>query len=218
MEEVRRHCERCCDEKDEPTQVQEKRIQEHEKRKQSPGGVDRRRSGGHGGQGTKGWREGDEEQGQRAGIVLGIRKVTGTSDGNCVRKLHTGLGRGSGSRASAAWKILRSVFLKKPGAKLEKRIREFRAIALMSMLAKWYAAVVVGLLQEEEEPVEWRRLHVGTERRVSCEHLQAPLTNVQQKGWVGSGILQVPCNVPGQPGCANGLRCGPTFDGNDIDR
>ena len=54
MEEVRRHCERCYDEKDEPTQVQEKRIQEQEKRKKSPGGVDRRRGGGHGGQGTKG--------------------------------------------------------------------------------------------------------------------------------------------------------------------
>ena len=40
------------------------------------------------------------------------------------------------------------ISLKKPDAKLEECIRGFRAIALVSVLAKWYAAVVVGLLHE----------------------------------------------------------------------
>ena len=34
----------------------------------------------------------------------------------------------------------------------------------MSALAKRYAAEVVGLLQEEPEPVGWEELHVGAER------------------------------------------------------
>ena len=42
-------------------------------------------------------------------------------------------------RAPAAWKVLRSVLLEKPDAKLEKGLRGFRAIALMSVLSYWYA-------------------------------------------------------------------------------
>ena len=44
--------------------------------------------------------------------------------------------------------------LKKPDAKLEKGLRGFRAIALISVLSKWYAAVLVGLLHDEKEPIE----------------------------------------------------------------
>ena len=36
-------------------------------------------------------------------------------------------------RAPEAWKILRLVLLKKPDAKLEKGLRGFRAIALLSV-------------------------------------------------------------------------------------
>ena len=32
----------------------------------------------------------------------------------------------------------------------------------MSVPAKWHAAVVVWLLQEEPEPVEWKELHIGS--------------------------------------------------------
>ena len=59
--------------------------------------------------------------------------------------------------------ILRFVFLLKRDAKLEKCIRGFRAAALMSLLAKWYAAVVVGL-NAELEPIEWKEMHGGAER------------------------------------------------------
>ena len=58
------------------------------------------------------------------------------------------------------------VFLKKPNAKLEKGLRGFRAIALMSVL---------------KEPIEWRGLHVGPEREVNCEPVQALLTNILQR-------------------------------------
>ena len=64
------------------------------------------------------------------------------------------------------------VFFKKPDAKLEKGIRGFRAIALMSALAKWYSAVVVGLLHEEAEPFEWTKLPVGSGRGINCERMQ----------------------------------------------
>ena len=55
--------------------------------------------------------------------------------------------------APAACKILRFWCLKKPDAKLEKVMQGVRVIALMSVLAKWYAAVVVGLLHDEPELV-----------------------------------------------------------------
>ena len=38
-----------------------------------------------------------------------------------------------------------------------------RAIALMSVLSKWYAAVLVGLLHDEQEPIEG-----GGLRRTAC--------------------------------------------------
>ena len=73
-------------------------------------------------------------------------------------------------RALAAWTILRLVFLKKPHAKLEQGIRGFRAVALLSVLAKWYAAFLVGLLHKEPEPMDCKELHAGDERGIDCEH------------------------------------------------
>ena len=35
-----------------------------------------------------------------------------------------------------------------------------------SVLSKWHAAVLVGLLRDEREPVEWDGLHVGAEKGV----------------------------------------------------
>ena len=76
-------------------------------------------------------------------------------------------------RAPEAWKIRRLVFLKKPDAKTDKGLRGFRAITLLSVFSKLYATVLVDLLHEEKELVEWRMLHVGAERGVNCEHMQA---------------------------------------------
>ena len=85
--------------------------------------------------------------------------------------------------APEAWKILRLVFLKKPDAKLEKGLRGFRAIALLSVLSEWYTTVVVNLLHEEKEPVESSKLHVGAERGVNCEHMQALVTYIFPRHW-----------------------------------
>ena len=73
------------------------------------------------------------------------------------------------------------MFLKKPDANLEKGLRGFRAIALLSVSSEWYTTVLVDLLHEEQEPVEWRKLHVGAESGVNCEHMQALVTNIFQR-------------------------------------
>ena len=39
------------------------------------------------------------------------------------------------------------------------------------------------VLHEQKEPSEWRRLHVGAEREVNCEHMQALVTNIFQRHW-----------------------------------
>ena len=77
--------------------------------------------------------------------------------------------------APAAWTLQGLVFLKKPDALLE--------IALVAVLAEWYAAVVVGLLHEESEPIERKMLQGGAERGINCERMQAPLTNSCQRHW-----------------------------------
>ena len=67
-------------------------------------------------------------------------------------------------------KFYASCSSKKPDAKLEKGLRGFPAIALLSVFSKRYATVLVDMLHEETEPSEWSRLHVGAER-VSDEHM-----------------------------------------------
>ena len=86
-------------------------------------------------------------------------------------------------RAPEAWTILRLVFLKKPDAKLEKGHRGFRAIALLSVLSKWYTTVLVDLLHEEKGPIGWRSLHVGVGRGVNGEQMQALVTKINQRHW-----------------------------------
>ena len=51
------------------------------------------------------------------------------------------------------------------------------------MFSKWYTTILVDLLHEEKEPIEWTSLHVGADRGVNCEHMQALLTNLLQKHW-----------------------------------
>ena len=41
----------------------------------------------------------------------------------------------------------------------------------------------MGLLQEEKERIEWKSLHVGAERGVNCEHMQALVTKRLQRHW-----------------------------------
>ena len=69
----------------------------------------------------------------------------------------------------------------KPDAKLVKGLRGFRAIALLSVFSKWYTTVLVDMLHDEQEPIEWKGLHVGAEKGVNCEHMQALVTNIFQR-------------------------------------
>ena len=45
------------------------------------------------------------------------------------------------------------------------------------------AAVVVGLLHEEPEPIEWKGLHVRALRGINCKRMQTLLTNVLLRLW-----------------------------------
>ena len=158
-EEVRAHCECCYDDKEETSEVQAERI------------LGQRRRGDHCA----------AFQGRRATItmdkVLRARgkmlhnKSYGPADCLVTEMLqcqpmetvyevaHWFDKRFRGDcRALEAWKVLRHVFLKKPDAKLEKGLRGFRAIALLSVFSKWYATVLVDMLHEEKELSEWERL------------------------------------------------------------
>ena len=64
-------------------------------------------------------------------------------------------------------------FVKEPDARFEKGLRGFHAMALLSVFSTWYTTVLVDLLHEEQEPIEWSSLHVGAERGINCENLQA---------------------------------------------
>ena len=125
-------------------------------------------------------------------------------------------------RAPEAWNILRLVFLKKPDAKLEKGLRGFRASALLSVFSKWHSTVLVDLLHEQEEPVQWRRLHVGAERGVNCEHMQAPADEriPEALGMAGGQAdrsatrkVQIQCGFHGKLGCEDGMRRGQALSG-----
>ena len=67
-------------------------------------------------------------------------------------------------RAPEPWTILRVVFLKTPDAKVEKGLRKFRAIALLSVFTKWYMTVLVDLLHEERGPIKWEKIARGSRK------------------------------------------------------
>ena len=54
----------------------------------------------------------------------------------------------------------------------------FVRIAPLSVFSTWYTTVLVDMLHEEKEPSEWKRLHVGAERGVNGEHMQALVANI----------------------------------------
>ena len=99
-----------------------------------------------------------------------------------------------------------------PDTMLEKGLRGFRAIALLSVLSEWHTTVLVNLLHKEKEPIAWRSLHVGVERRVNCEHMQALVTNTFQRHWewqkgdrFATRNVQVQYGLHGKPRCQDGI-------------
>ena len=83
----------------------------------------------------------------------------------------------------SSWKIVKLVFLRKLDAAPRKGIRSYRAIALTSVMSKWYASCIILLLENEKELVKWKVLHVGGMDGTSCQHLQILATNSLQKHW-----------------------------------
>ena len=177
-EEVRARCERCYDDKEETSEVQAERI-----RRQRRSG-DRRVAQ----QGRRVMNTVDKVLRARGKMLR--NKANGPADclvtelPRChLTETDYEVAHWFDKRAPEAWKILRFVFLKKPNAKLEKGLRVFRAIALLSVFSKWYTTVVVDMLHDENEPSEWKLLHVGAERGVTCEHMQVLVTNIFQRHW-----------------------------------
>ena len=76
----------------------------------------------------------------------------------------------------SSW-VVKLVFMRKPDAAPTEWIRSYRAIALTSVMSKWYASCILLRLEKEkrarkmEESANW------------CQHLQAMVTNLPQKHW-----------------------------------
>ena len=109
----------------------------------------------------------DEFTAEALGVAGTPRDRLGTRIVQKQDSLHSKLEREDGGRRDhwfdkrfrmEAWKILRLVFLKRPDAELEKELRGFRAIALLSVFSIWYTTILENLLHDEEETIEWRSI------------------------------------------------------------
>ena len=88
-------------------------------------------------------------------------------------------------RAPETRTILRLVSSRNPMPGLRKGYVD-SARSQLNVFSKRYTTVLVDLLREEKESIEWRNLHVGAEGGVNCEHmqaLQALLTNILLRLW-----------------------------------
>ena len=144
-EEVGAHCERCYDDKEETSEVQAEKIPSQRRRRDHCVAPEGRRLPSDG-------------------------NAAVSPDGNCVRG-STLVRQAFPKRAPCPGGVESSTprVPQKPDAKLEKGLRGFRAIALLSVFSNWYTTVLVDMLHEEKEPSEWKRMHVGAERGVNCE-------------------------------------------------
>ena len=58
--------------------------------------------------------------------------------------------------------------------RFEKGLRGFHAMALLSVFSTCYTTVLVDLLHEEQEPIEWSSLHLEAERAGSIARTFRP--------------------------------------------
>ena len=54
---------------------------------------------------------------------------------------------------------------------LRTRIKSNRAMALTSVMSKWYATCIIPRLEKDKEPQETKQLRVGGIDGISCQHL-----------------------------------------------
>ena len=66
--------------------------------------------------------------------------------------------------APSSWKIVRLVFIRKPGAEPKNGVRSYRAIALTSVMSKWYASCFILCLEKEREPDNWMKITCGSNK------------------------------------------------------
>ena len=70
--------------------------------------------------------------------------------------------------APSSWNIVRLVFLREP----RKGIRTYSAIALTSVMSKWYASGIILRVEKEAEPDSWKKLHLGGRNGTCCQSSQ----------------------------------------------
>ena len=87
---------------------------------------------------------------------------------------------------------MKLVFLRKRGAESKKGIRSYKAIALTSVMSKWYASCLILRPEKEKEPESWKKLHVGGIEGIS-QRLQVMMTNLLQKNTGIGRMTEVPC-------------------------
>ena len=103
-----------------------------------------------------------------------------------------------------SWRIVRFVFvLRKPDVELRKRIKSNKAIALTSVMSKWYATCIIQRLEKDKEPEETKQLQVGGIDGISCQHLQVLMTQLLQKPWEWQKAEGRTCGTE----VKEGLRC-----------
>ena len=81
----------------------------------------------------------------------------------------------------SSWKIVKLVFFRKPDAEPKKGFRSYRAIALTSVMSKWYASCILLRLEKGKEPEKWNNLRIGGMDGISCQHLQVTTTKLLPK-------------------------------------
>ena len=157
-EEVRAHCEKCYDDKMETSEVQAERNPSPKKSWRqlscSPGRLDwvfRAR-----GKMMKNKANGPADcpvDGDAAVFADGDRVRDGVLVREAVQRGVSGPGGVENSSPCVSQKRQTLSFRK-----------DYVAISPFSVFSKWYTTVLVDLLHEEKEPLEWRSLHVGAER------------------------------------------------------
>ena len=74
----------------------------------------------------------------------------------CFQERFMGMMESPGS-----WKMVKLVFLRKRDAAPTKGIISYRAIALASVMSKWYATCILLRSEKEMETEKWEKLHLG---------------------------------------------------------
>ena len=92
--------------------------------------------------------------------------------------------------APSSWKIVKLLFLRKPGAEPKRGIRSYRAIALTS-------CITYSSYGTRKGPESWKKLHVGGIESIGCQHFQVMVTNLLQKHYFAA-LLRELAGLQGQ--------------------